>query len=68
MQDKRLIGSVYGSGDPVQDIVRLVSWYQEGRIKLRELVTRTYALSEINTALSALGSSDGARGIVSFLS
>jgi S-(hydroxymethyl)glutathione dehydrogenase/alcohol dehydrogenase len=64
MQDKRLIGSVYGSGDPVQDIVRLVSWYQEGRLQLRELVTRTYALSEINAALTALGSSDGARGIV----
>jgi S-(hydroxymethyl)glutathione dehydrogenase/alcohol dehydrogenase len=64
MQEKRLIGSVYGSGDPVQDIVRLVGWYQEGRLKLRELVSRTYVLGAINDALSALASSEGARGII----
>jgi S-(hydroxymethyl)glutathione dehydrogenase/alcohol dehydrogenase len=64
MQEKRLIGSVYGSGDPTQDIVRLVGWYQEGRLKLRELVSRTYVLGAINDALSALASSEGARGII----
>jgi Zn-dependent alcohol dehydrogenase len=64
MQEKRLIGSVYGSGDPVRDIVRLVTWYQEGRLRLRELVSRTYGLEAINEALSALASSDGARGII----
>jgi S-(hydroxymethyl)glutathione dehydrogenase/alcohol dehydrogenase len=64
MQEKRLIGSVYGSGHPARDIQRLVSWYQEGRLKLKELVSRTYPLSGINDALSALGSSDGARGVV----
>jgi S-(hydroxymethyl)glutathione dehydrogenase / alcohol dehydrogenase len=64
MQEKRLIGSVYGSGDPVHDIVRLVRWYQEGRLKLRELVSRTYVLGSINEALSALAGSEGARGII----
>jgi S-(hydroxymethyl)glutathione dehydrogenase / alcohol dehydrogenase len=64
MQEKRLIGSVYGSGDPASDIARLVTAYQSGRLKLRELVTRTYPLGDINAALSALGSSEGARGIV----
>lgn len=64
MQEKRLIGSVYGSGNPARDIARLVTWYQDGRLKLRELVSRTYRLEQINDALSALGQSDGARGIV----
>jgi Zn-dependent alcohol dehydrogenase len=64
MQEKRLIGSVYGSGRPAEDISRLVRWYQEGRLKLRELVHRTYPLAEINQALSALAEAEGARGVV----
>jgi S-(hydroxymethyl)glutathione dehydrogenase/alcohol dehydrogenase len=64
MQEKLLIGSVYGSGRPSEDIPRLASWFQEGKLKLRELVARTYALEGINDALNALASSDGARGII----
>ena len=64
MQEKRLIGSVYGSGQPSKDIPRLVSLYQEGRLKLDELVSRTYALDGVNDALTALAASDGARGVI----
>jgi S-(hydroxymethyl)glutathione dehydrogenase/alcohol dehydrogenase len=64
MQEKRLIGSVYGSGNPASDIPRLVSLYREGRLKLGELVSRTYPLDKINEALSALAASDGARGVI----
>jgi len=64
MQEKRLIGSVYGSGQPTRDIPALVSLYQQGRLKLRELVSRTYPLSGINDALDSLAASDGARGII----
>ena len=64
MQEKRLIGSVYGSGQPARDIPRLVSLYQEGRLKLSELVSRTYTLDKVNDALTALAASDGARGII----
>ena len=64
MQEKRLIGSVYGSGRPTEDIVRLVDWYRQGRLKLRELVSRTYVLGEINDALRALAGSEGARGVI----
>ena len=64
MQEKRLIGSVYGSGQPARDIPRLVSLYQAGRLKLSELVSRTYTLDQVNDALAALAASDGARGIV----
>jgi S-(hydroxymethyl)glutathione dehydrogenase / alcohol dehydrogenase len=64
MQEKRLIGSVYGSGDPARDIARLAALYEAGRLKLRELVTRTYALEEIDSALAALAGAEGARGIV----
>jgi S-(hydroxymethyl)glutathione dehydrogenase / alcohol dehydrogenase len=64
MQEKRLLGSVYGSGQPSRDIPRLISLYQEGRLKLGELVSRTYALDQVNAALTALAASDGARGVI----
>jgi hypothetical protein len=52
MQEKRLIGSLYGSGRPLMDIPHLVTLYQAGELKLRELVTRTYPLDGINDALA----------------
>ena len=64
MQEKRLLGSVYGSGNPARDIPRLVTLFQEGKLKLRELVSRTYALEGVNDALDALAASDGARGVI----
>ena len=64
MQEKRLLGSVYGSGHPARDIPQLISLYRDGRLKLRELVARTYTLSGINDALDALAASDGARGVI----
>ncbi|HEY0320315.1 MAG TPA: Zn-dependent alcohol dehydrogenase [Pyrinomonadaceae bacterium] len=64
MQEKRLIGSVYGSGQPLKDIPRLVALYREGKLKLHELATRTYHLDEVNEALAALSSGEGARGII----
>jgi S-(hydroxymethyl)glutathione dehydrogenase / alcohol dehydrogenase len=64
MQEKRLIGSVYGSGQPLRDIPQLVALYQQGRLKLDELVARQYPLAGINGALDALAASDGARGAI----
>ena len=64
MQEKRLIGSLYGSGQPAQDIPRLVALYQAGKLKLRELVTRSYRLDGVNDALAALASGVDARGII----
>jgi Zn-dependent alcohol dehydrogenase len=53
MQEKRLIGSVYGSGRPTEDIVRLVEWHRQA-IEARELVSPDVRLSQINDALAAL--------------
>jgi Zn-dependent alcohol dehydrogenase len=64
MQEKRLIGSLYGSGQPLKDIPKLVALHQEGKLKLLELVSRTYRLDDVNEALSALASGEGARGII----
>lgn len=64
MQEKRLIGSAYGSGNPAEDIRRLAGWWREGRLKLTELVHRTSPLDGVNDALAALEASAGARGVL----
>jgi S-(hydroxymethyl)glutathione dehydrogenase/alcohol dehydrogenase len=64
MQEKRLVGSLYGSGRPGRDIPRLVELHREGRLKLSELATRTYGLASVNEALDALARASGARGII----
>jgi S-(hydroxymethyl)glutathione dehydrogenase/alcohol dehydrogenase len=64
MQEKRLVGSLYGSGQPARDLPRLVALYREGKLKLNELATRQYSLEGVNEALDALASAEGARGII----
>lgn len=64
MQEKRLVGSLYGSGRPARDVPRLVELYREGKLKLAELATRTYNLEGVNDALDALAGGEGARGII----
>jgi Zn-dependent alcohol dehydrogenase len=64
MQEKTLMGSVYGSGVPAADIPWLVSQYQVGRLKLDELVARQYEIDQINDALDALAAAAGARGVI----
>jgi S-(hydroxymethyl)glutathione dehydrogenase/alcohol dehydrogenase len=66
MQEKKLIGSAYGSGQPLRDIPELVSLHREGKLKLDEIATRTYSLDAINDALAALASAAPGRGIIRF--
>jgi S-(hydroxymethyl)glutathione dehydrogenase/alcohol dehydrogenase len=64
MQEKRLVGSAYGSGRPPEDIRCVIDWFQQGRLKLHELVSRTYSLDQVNDALAALAAGEGARGVI----
>jgi S-(hydroxymethyl)glutathione dehydrogenase/alcohol dehydrogenase len=66
MQEKRLIGSAYGSGQPLGDIPRLVSLHRDGKLKLREISARSYTLDHVNDALRALADAEGGRGIIRF--
>ncbi|MEU6264537.1 zinc-binding dehydrogenase [Saccharopolyspora shandongensis] len=59
-QEKRLIGSLYGSANTPVDIPKLVDLYKAGRLPLDKLLGEQYELSEINEAYAAL--SQGATG------
>jgi S-(hydroxymethyl)glutathione dehydrogenase/alcohol dehydrogenase len=64
MFEKTVIGSMYGSARPHVDIPRLIGLYRAGRLKLDELVTRTYPLEEVNQAFAALAAGQVARSVL----
>ncbi len=51
---KQIRGSWGGSSDPDRDIPIFAQLYREGRLPLEKLITRRYALGEINEALDDL--------------
>lgn len=57
-------GTVAGTMDPPRDITRYVELYRTGRLPLDRLVSRTYAIGEINTAFEDLARGQNLRGVV----
>jgi S-(hydroxymethyl)glutathione dehydrogenase/alcohol dehydrogenase len=57
---------MYGSVRPNLDFPKLVDLYLEKRLKIDELVSRTYKLGEINEGFTALRTGQVARGVVVF--
>ena len=66
LQEKTIRGTMYGSVRPNIDFPKLVDLYLDGRLKIDQLVSRTYKLSEINEGFAALRSGQVARGVVVF--
>jgi len=64
MQEKTLKGSIYGSTRPHVDFPRLFELYRRGRLPLDRLLTRQWALGEINEAYDALLAGTVARSVV----
>jgi len=61
---KAVMGAVYGFASPRLQIPELLGLYREGGIKLRELITRTYTLDEINLGYADLDAGRVLRGMV----
>jgi NDMA-dependent alcohol dehydrogenase len=59
-------GTVYGGMDPAADARRWLDLYLEGRLPIDRLVTRTYALEDINVAFDDLVAGRNIRGLVRF--
>jgi NDMA-dependent alcohol dehydrogenase len=65
-QEKTLTGSYFGSARPQQDFPRLLALYGAGRLKLDELITRTYSIDEAPQAFADLEQGRNARGMILF--
>ena len=64
LTEKVIKGSVYGSARPRVDMPRLIDLYMNKKLKLDELVTRTYSLDEVNEAMTALEKGEVARSVI----
>jgi S-(hydroxymethyl)glutathione dehydrogenase/alcohol dehydrogenase len=66
LQEKAVLGSCFGSARPHVDMPRLLRLYRAGRLKLDEMVTRTYKLDEVNQAFQDLRTGANLRGVLVF--
>ena len=65
-EERVLTGSVYGSSRPRHAIPKLIDLYRAGKLKLDELLTRSYPFAQINEAYAALERGEVARSVVVF--
>lgn len=63
---KAIMSAVYGFSSPRIQIPELLALYRTGSLKLRELITRTYRLDEINRGYADLEAGKNLRGVVVF--
>ena len=66
LQEKTLKGTLYGSIRPLVDMPQLVDLYLGGKLKIDQLVSRTYKIEEINEGFRRMLSGEVARGVVVF--
>ncbi|WP_334143515.1 Zn-dependent alcohol dehydrogenase [Rhabdothermincola sp.] len=64
--DKTIMGCRYGAGRPHKDIPLFVELYLAGRLKLDELVTRTYPLEDVQRTIDDMHHGELARGVLTF--
>ena len=66
LMEKKLQGSYYGSTRPRIDMPRLLDMYMDGKIKIDELVSRTFPLEGVNEAYELLKQGSVARSVIKF--
>jgi S-(hydroxymethyl)glutathione dehydrogenase/alcohol dehydrogenase len=64
--DVRILGSKMGSASLAHAVPRLVALYEQGRLKLDELITARYPLAQINEAIAAAGDGATLRNVIVF--
>lgn len=62
--DVRIVGSKMGSARIELAVPRLVELYENGRLKLDELITGRFRLDEINDAIAASRDGDAVRNVI----
>lgn len=66
LMEKQLIGSIFGSANPQSDIPRLLHLYRSGQLDLAGMVTREYALEDINQGYADMRDGKNIRGVLRY--
>ncbi|CAM2831253.1 NDMA-dependent alcohol dehydrogenase [Prescottella defluvii] len=64
LNEKTIKGTLFGSANPQYDIVRLLRMYDQGVLKLDELVTTRYSLEDVNQGYEDLRNGKNIRGVI----
>ncbi|UCH75290.1 MAG: Zn-dependent alcohol dehydrogenase [Rhodospirillales bacterium] len=64
--NQRILGSKMGSARIHTDIPMLIDLYRAGRLKLDELISGRYALSDINEAIASVKRGEALRNVIVF--
>jgi S-(hydroxymethyl)glutathione dehydrogenase / alcohol dehydrogenase len=64
--DIRLLGSKMGSARLAEAVPQIVELYEQGRLRLDELVSARYPLERINEAIAASGDGSALRNVIVF--
>jgi S-(hydroxymethyl)glutathione dehydrogenase/alcohol dehydrogenase len=66
LNEFRILGSFMGSSRISEDIPQIVDLYQQGRLKLDELVTSKYPIGKINEAIESMERGEAIRNLIVF--
>jgi NDMA-dependent alcohol dehydrogenase len=61
---KRIQGALFGQSSPSRDIPWMLNMYQNGQLKLDELITSTYKLDDINDGYADMHAGKNIRGVI----
>lgn len=64
--DKVYINPLYGKCRPQIDFPKIVELYDEGRLLLEEMITRTYAIDQLGRAFDDMLNGRNAKGVIVF--
>jgi Zn-dependent alcohol dehydrogenase len=65
-EEKNIIGGFMGATNLAIDIPNLITMYQNGQLKLDELITGRYPLEKINEAVESTIKGEGLRNVIMF--
>lgn len=64
IMEKMLVGSCFGSANARSDIPMLLDLYRNGQLELDGLITRTYALEDVNQGYADMHAGKNIRGVL----
>ncbi len=64
--ERKIIGSRYGSGNPMVEFPKMIELAMAGKLNINELVTKRYTLDEADEAFRSLAAGEQARGLIVF--
>ncbi|MGA1999261.1 MAG: Zn-dependent alcohol dehydrogenase [Terriglobales bacterium] len=66
MEEKGVIGSLYGSARFRSDMPRILDLYMAGKLKLDQLLSRRLPITEINEAMALMEKGEVARSVITY--